>query len=208
MVREAAQCLGAVLWELDEELKAAAKILKKPALEYITVAQEEFLVEVRKSDATKLVPNNWTRINGTKAVYRYRSPKMMSLLDERDQCQERLDAGEPALLYLMVGPADMRAQRPKPPFWTFSVRSRRSAFALRLHRREADRPRSSSAYLEAISRLSTLGASFCSPLRLNHERPRAQTASSPLPPSLKSLVTAVRSLSTARPLMSKACATL
>jgi hypothetical protein len=39
--------LDAVLWELDEELKKAAVILKKPALEYITVAQEEFLIEVR-----------------------------------------------------------------------------------------------------------------------------------------------------------------
>lgn len=91
-----------------EHLRECRKLLKKPALEYITVAQEEYLVEVvslcscRQSLPTelpsqrisecKIVPPDWVRINGTKATYRYRSPRMQSLLEEREQASERLAA--------------------------------------------------------------------------------------------------------------------
>lgn len=77
--------------EFQQHLLECRKILKKPAAEYITVAQDEYLLEVRISES-KIVPHDWLRINGTKAAYRYRSPRMQTLLDERDQANERLAA--------------------------------------------------------------------------------------------------------------------
>lgn len=38
------------------------------------------------------MPADWMRINGTKFTYRYRSPRMQSLLEQRDQANERLAA--------------------------------------------------------------------------------------------------------------------
>ena len=93
-----------------EHLKECRKLLKKPGLEYITVAQEEYLLEVvsmlgplfcyrkltdtvqQRISESKIVPANWARINGTKVAYRYRSPRMQSLLEQRDQANERLAA--------------------------------------------------------------------------------------------------------------------
>ena len=77
--------------EFEEHLKACRKLLRKPEMRYITVAADEYLLEVRISEA-KNVPADWLRINGTKSVYRYRSPEMTKLLAERDQAEERLAA--------------------------------------------------------------------------------------------------------------------
>jgi len=77
--------------EFDNHLKECRKIIRKPTAEYITVAQDDYLLEVRIADA-KLVPKDWVRINSTKSVYRYRSAKMTRLLEERDQASERLGA--------------------------------------------------------------------------------------------------------------------
>jgi DNA mismatch repair protein MSH3 len=102
------------LLQLSNHLKECRKLLKKPNLEYITVAQEDYLMEVvsavlRMVGATcavlrrwhacfqrisecKVVPADWLRINSTKTVYRYRSPRTQSLKEEREQAVERLAA--------------------------------------------------------------------------------------------------------------------
>lgn len=83
--------LLAVEAEFQQHLLECRKILRKPSAEYVSVALDEYLLEVRISES-KSVPADWIRINGTKTVYRYRSPRMQTLLEERDQAAERLAA--------------------------------------------------------------------------------------------------------------------
>lgn len=45
--------------ELKTELKEVRKVIKKPAAEYLHVSGEEYLIEVRISESSKLVPSNW-----------------------------------------------------------------------------------------------------------------------------------------------------
>lgn len=51
--------VGMVEVELAEELKNIRKVLKKPTATYISVVAEEYLVEVRISESSKLVPSDW-----------------------------------------------------------------------------------------------------------------------------------------------------
>ena len=50
------------------------------------------MLSVQRISESKIVPADWVRINGTKVAYRYRSPRMQSLLEQRDQANERLAA--------------------------------------------------------------------------------------------------------------------
>ena len=94
--------LMAVESELSQHLLDCRKILKKPAAEYITVAQDEYLLEIRISES-KVVPVDWIRINGTKSVYRYRSPEMQRLMEEKGQAEERLaTAADAAFLHFLA----------------------------------------------------------------------------------------------------------
>ncbi|KAK0552687.1 Mismatch repair protein msh3 [Tilletia horrida] len=81
--------------ELREHLKEVRKQLKRPKLEYISVAGNEFLIEVRAADATK-VPAGWLRISATKSMVRFHTPKVRELLQEREQHKEMLDAAAEA----------------------------------------------------------------------------------------------------------------
>ncbi|KAK4699369.1 DNA mismatch repair protein MSH3, partial [Phenoliferia sp. Uapishka_3] len=91
-LQDAKDCLVAVEYEMKDELDACRKLLKKPALEFVKVAQEEFLIEVRINESKKIVPDSWVRINSTKAVYRFRSPKMQKKMAEIEQSRERVAA--------------------------------------------------------------------------------------------------------------------
>ncbi|KAK0539481.1 Mismatch repair protein msh3 [Tilletia horrida] len=81
--------------ELREHLKEVRKQLKRPKLEYISVSGNDFLIEVRTADATK-VPADWLRISATKSMVRFHTPQVRSLLRERDQHMEMLDAAADA----------------------------------------------------------------------------------------------------------------
>ncbi|KAJ9604953.1 Mismatch repair protein msh3 [Cladophialophora chaetospira] len=72
---------------------AAEKLGKKRPVDYATVAQIDYLVEVENNSATiKKVPASWTKISGTKKVSRFHAPEVVKLLRERDQHKESLAA--------------------------------------------------------------------------------------------------------------------
>lgn len=48
-------------------------------------------MEIKISEAKKVVPDTWIRVNGTKACYRYRSPKIQSKVAELERNTELLD---------------------------------------------------------------------------------------------------------------------
>ncbi|KAL1916809.1 uncharacterized protein VTP21DRAFT_5513 [Calcarisporiella thermophila] len=73
----------------DEHLLEVRRLLKKPKLEYCTVAQVDYLIEVKNAEA-KQVPKGWVKISGTKQVSRFHTPEVIALLRERDQGKERL----------------------------------------------------------------------------------------------------------------------
>jgi DNA mismatch repair protein MSH3 len=79
--------------KLQSELTAIRKLLKKPSLMWLTVAEEAYLVEVTHREAAKLVPSDWLKVNSTKTHYRYRSPAAAMLMDQRQQGIERIEQG-------------------------------------------------------------------------------------------------------------------
>ncbi|BGP22690.1 DNA mismatch repair protein MSH3 [Rhodotorula toruloides] len=79
--------------DMQDELKSARKLLGKPALPFTKVAQEEYLFEVKIAEAKTIVPADWIRINSTKQVYRYRSPKLHKMVTETlEQWKEKVAA--------------------------------------------------------------------------------------------------------------------
>lgn len=97
---------------MQDELVAARKLLRKPALQFTKVALEEFLyvsvctrfaseyscstnsLEVKIAEAKNIVPADWIKINSTKQVYRYRSPTLQKRLEILEQWQERVQVGK------------------------------------------------------------------------------------------------------------------
>ncbi|KAA1471299.1 DNA mismatch repair protein MSH3 [Dentipellis sp. KUC8613] len=77
--------------ELDGELKSIRRILKRPSLQWTTVAGEEYLIEVSRAD-DRIVPIDWNVISSTKKVRRYRPPKVKEKVEERHRLQEILQA--------------------------------------------------------------------------------------------------------------------
>ena len=47
--------------------------MANPVLEYITVSGDDYLVEVKNKDVSR-VPKDWIKMSGTKSVARFRSP--------------------------------------------------------------------------------------------------------------------------------------
>ncbi|KAG8884457.1 Mismatch repair protein msh3 [Tulasnella sp. 331] len=81
--------IAAIEGELDEELKIIRKLLKRPSLNYTTVSGNEYLIEVRHTEAKK-IPIEWMRVSSTKAVLRYHTPTVKKKLAEREQQRETL----------------------------------------------------------------------------------------------------------------------
>ncbi|KAG9018923.1 Mismatch repair protein msh3 [Tulasnella sp. 427] len=75
--------------DLQEELKSIRKLLKRPGLKWTSVAGNEYLIEVRHSEA-KALPANWIRVSSTKTYLRFHTPEVKSKLEQRDQERERL----------------------------------------------------------------------------------------------------------------------
>ncbi|KAG8992221.1 Mismatch repair protein msh3 [Tulasnella sp. JGI-2019a] len=84
--------IAAIEGELDEELKAIRKLLKRPSLNYTSVAGNEYLIEVRHAESKK-IPVEWMRVSSTKAVLRYHTPLVKKKLAEREQQRETLAQG-------------------------------------------------------------------------------------------------------------------
>ncbi|KAJ7940789.1 muts domain V-domain-containing protein [Mycena leptocephala] len=82
--------LQAVEVELDQELAAIRKTLRMPSLKWSTVAGEEYLIEVKKSDKRPIPASYHPAISKTKYVERYRSPETRQKLQERARWQESL----------------------------------------------------------------------------------------------------------------------
>jgi len=70
-------------------LFAVRKQIKRPSINFTSVAGEEYLIEIRKTD-TKIVPANWMRVSGTKSVTRYHTPEVKKKLEELAQHKEQL----------------------------------------------------------------------------------------------------------------------
>lgn len=73
--------------EFQNELKHIKQLLKRPALEYVEKNREPYLIEVRQA-LVKNLPDDWIKINSTKMVARYRSPKMTALYKKMQYYQE------------------------------------------------------------------------------------------------------------------------
>ncbi|KIW72290.1 hypothetical protein PV04_00495 [Phialophora macrospora] len=86
--------IASVEHDLEEFRKTAAeKLGKTRPMDYVTVAQIEYLIEVENNSATiKKVPASWIKISGTKKVSRFHAPEVVKLLRERDQHKESLAA--------------------------------------------------------------------------------------------------------------------
>ena len=86
--------IASVEHDLEEFRQTAAeKLGKKRAVDYATVAQIDYLIEVENNSATiKKVPASWMKISGTKKVSRFHAPEVVKLVRERDQHKESLAA--------------------------------------------------------------------------------------------------------------------
>nr|XP_031862964.1 uncharacterized protein CI109_001439 [Kwoniella shandongensis]KAA5530036.1 hypothetical protein CI109_001439 [Kwoniella shandongensis] len=90
-IQDAKDCISICESELQEHLKEIRRIVKRPALNYVTVSAIEYLVEVPVRDA-KLVPARWVKISATKSVNRYHTPDILRINKEREQHKETLAA--------------------------------------------------------------------------------------------------------------------
>lgn len=65
--------------ELEEELSNIRHILKRPMMNYKDT--KDFLVEVRNSQM-KMVPSDWVKVNSTKTVSRFKTPRTEQLVQK------------------------------------------------------------------------------------------------------------------------------
>lgn len=79
----------AVEHDLNEFKKTAADMLKRKQVNYVTVAEIDYLIELENTQL-KNVPATWTKINSTKKNSRFHPPEVVKLLRERDQHKESL----------------------------------------------------------------------------------------------------------------------
>ncbi|XP_041367946.1 DNA mismatch repair protein Msh3-like [Gigantopelta aegis] len=75
--------------QLKDHRKEIRLKLGQPSLDYVTVMQIEFLVEVRNTQL-KLVPSNWSKISSTKAVSRFHTPFIVEMMKKLSQLKEQL----------------------------------------------------------------------------------------------------------------------
>lgn len=68
---------------------AAQKLQLKKPVQYQTVAQIDYLIEVENTQLKK-VPASWMKISGTKKLSRYHTPEVVKWIRERDQHKEAL----------------------------------------------------------------------------------------------------------------------
>ncbi|XP_005090364.1 DNA mismatch repair protein Msh3 [Aplysia californica] len=74
---------------LNDHRKEVRLALKQPGLNFVTVNQIEFLVEV-KNTQMKEVPSNWTQISSTKVVSRFHTPFIVKQYRRLNELKEQL----------------------------------------------------------------------------------------------------------------------
>ncbi|RMD43921.1 hypothetical protein DV735_g1194, partial [Chaetothyriales sp. CBS 134920] len=94
LISEHKFAIASVEHDLDSFRSVAGeKLGRKTRVDYVTVQQNEYLIEVDNSSAAiKRVPASWVKISGTKKVSRFHAPEVSKLLRERDQHKESLAA--------------------------------------------------------------------------------------------------------------------
>ncbi|TFK72184.1 hypothetical protein BDN72DRAFT_836577 [Pluteus cervinus] len=90
-IRDADLAIQLIAFELEEELKAVRKLLRMPSLKWTSIANDEYLIEVKKADR-RPIPASWHCVSKTKYFERYQTPVIRQKLEERAQYQEKLDA--------------------------------------------------------------------------------------------------------------------
>ncbi|KAL8404256.1 hypothetical protein RB594_009207 [Gaeumannomyces avenae] len=94
--------IASVEQDLDaHRADAAATLGRKKAVDYVTVAGIEYLIEVPNTDLRR-VPASWAKISGTKKLSRFHTPDVVRLVAERDQHKEALAAACDAAFKAML----------------------------------------------------------------------------------------------------------
>lgn len=73
--------------ELEEELKKIRKTLRYPSLKWLHQAEDEYIIEVKKSD-NRPIPPDWKLLSRTKFYERYHPQEVIQKLAERQRFQE------------------------------------------------------------------------------------------------------------------------
>ncbi|XP_069379604.1 DNA mismatch repair protein Msh3 isoform X3 [Paralichthys olivaceus] len=89
VLQERREQIQSVLDEIQDHRKEIRLTLKAPALDYITVSGQEFLIQVKNSLAST-VPRDWVIISSTKTVSRYHSPFLVEHYKRLQQLREQL----------------------------------------------------------------------------------------------------------------------
>ncbi|XP_059193472.1 DNA mismatch repair protein Msh3 isoform X2 [Centropristis striata] len=89
VLQERREQIQTVIDEIQDHRKEIRLQLKAPALDYITVSGQEFLIEVKNS-LSSTVPPDWVKISSTKAVSRYHSPFLVERYKKLLQLREQL----------------------------------------------------------------------------------------------------------------------
>ncbi|KAI0320179.1 DNA mismatch repair protein MSH3 [Amylostereum chailletii] len=87
-ISDADMGVQAVDIDLQEELKSIRKILKKPSLQYVTVADMENQIEYPRTDDQTRIPQNWILVTATKKFRRYHTPIVKAKVEERERFRE------------------------------------------------------------------------------------------------------------------------
>ncbi|SNX86158.1 related to DNA mismatch repair protein [Melanopsichium pennsylvanicum] len=101
-IQESRDNISIIEIQLRDHLKVIRKILKRPSLEYVSVAGVDYLVEVRVADSRK-VPVDWLRISATKSMVRFHTPDIIRMTKLRDQHKETLEVKADAAFKEFVG---------------------------------------------------------------------------------------------------------
>ncbi|XP_061585427.1 DNA mismatch repair protein Msh3 isoform X2 [Cololabis saira] len=89
VLQERTEQIQSVITEIQEHCKDVRRLLKAPGLDYTSVSGLEFLIEVKNSQSS-IVPRDWVKISGTKAVGRYHSPFLVNRYKKLQQLREQL----------------------------------------------------------------------------------------------------------------------
>ncbi|KAG8828576.1 Mismatch repair protein msh3 [Serendipita sp. 399] len=88
-IEDAQQAIVSVDLQMQEHLKEVRKAIRRPGLNWVSVAGVDYLVEVPNSEKGK-VPEDWNRVQGTKKVTRFHTPDARRSIALRDQHRETL----------------------------------------------------------------------------------------------------------------------
>ncbi|KAK7115963.1 DNA mismatch repair protein Msh3-like [Littorina saxatilis] len=83
--------ISSAMQELKDYRREIRLVLRQPSLDYVTVLQTEYLVEV-KNTQLRTVPKEWTQISSTKVVSRFHPPFVMEKYKKLNQLREQLVA--------------------------------------------------------------------------------------------------------------------